>query len=313
MLNMHPAVHVPVELFGLYTDVPRALPWYGDLRHAFNRLLLARDLAYVGQLRQFGVHFDVEGFAARLAATGHDLAAVIGCFYETLQASAEKAVLGDKTPNNAPQLALIDRLFPSALVVHLVRDGRDCAASSVRTREGINQRNVQELAQLWPRNNLALARFGEHHPHRYHRLRYEDLIADPQARLRSLCAFLELPFDERMLDFSTGEFARDNAQRLAHHTNLSQGILEGNRGKWRTELSEREIALYEAMAGAALQRFGYPLTDAGAYSRPFRWRCQAGTAYRRLRRAARTLRIEARRFVAITVRRGLHRLRAGGR
>src|SRR6187455_3690358 len=36
-------------------------------------------------------------------------------------------------------------------------------------------------------------------PH-YHELRYEDLLDDPEAKLREVCAFLGLGFDAHMLD-----------------------------------------------------------------------------------------------------------------
>lgn len=307
MLNMHPQVHVPVELFGLYSALPRALAWYGDLRRDYNRRLLARDLSYLGQLAEFGVRFDVEGFIGRLERSGTGLAAVVSCFYETLRVDAGKPLLGDKTPNHTPQLPLIEQLFPAMRVVHLVRDGRDCAASSQRARRGINQRNVYELARLWPRNNTAIAAFGARHPGRYHRLHYEELIGDPAGSLARLCGFLDLSFDPAMLEFPSGEFARRNATLLDQHANLARGVLVDNRGKWRSTLGEREVRLYEFMAGDALRRFGYSLSTPAHDEPALRLVGQAATGYRRLRRGLRAARIESTRWLAIVAKRFAHR------
>ncbi len=312
MLNMHPLVHVPVELFGLYTSLPMALPWYGDLRCDYNRRLLARDLAYIGQLAEFDVRFDVDDFVRRLERSGTGLAAVVTSFYETLREASGKPVLGDKTPNHAPQLPLIERLFPMMCVVHLVRDGRDCAASSLRARRGINRRNVYELARLWPRNNTAIADFGDRHPGRYHRLRYEDLIADPALCLQRLCGFLGLPFEPVMLDFSSGDFARRHVRLFDQHANLARGILADNSEKWRLTLGEREVRLYESMAGDALRRFGYPLSGPGRKEPLLRLACQLTTGYRRLCRGLRAARVEATRLLALAGKRLLHRLRSPG-
>lgn len=303
MLNMHPQVQVPVELFGLYSQLPRMLRWYGDLGRDFNRRLLATDLGYVGQLAQFEVRFDTDGFVRRLERAGTDLAAVVGCFYETLRATSGKPMLGDKTPNHAPHLALIERLFPAARVIHLLRDGRDCAASSARAREGFNRRNVYELARLWPRNNIAIAEFGERNPGRYHRLRYEDLITDPGGCLDRLCAFLELPFDAAMLNYEAGEFARGNAALLSQHANLARGILSDNREKWRTALDAREIGVYESIAGGALRRFGYPLSGIACSAPTLRLHCQVTTVYRRARRGLRTGGVEARQIFVLASKR----------
>lgn len=311
MLNMHPRIHVPVELFGLYSQLPRLLPWYGNLRQDFNRRLLAKDLARTGQLAEFGIPFDCDHFAERLHSAGAGLAPVIRCFYETLLAASGKVILGDKTPNHSPYLPVIERTFPAARIIHLVRDGRDCAASSRRSRQGLNQRNVYELGRLWPRNNAAIAEFGVRHPARYHRLRYEDLIADPASRLARVCDFLGEAFHPGMLDHASGEFARQNATRLGHHANLTRTVLQGNEAKWKTALSAREVAVYESLAGDALRRFGYPpsgrvrVPGSGA----LRLGCQAVTEYRRVFRALRSARVESRQRMALVAKRMLHALR----
>jgi hypothetical protein len=308
MLNMHPAIHVPVELFGLYSSVPRLLAWYGDLRREFNRGLLAADLARVGQLAELGAGLDRDEFSRRLAAAGTGLEAVIGSLYASLLAASGKRILGDKTPNHSPHLPLIERLFPQAQILHLVRDGRDCAASSARSREGINRRNVAELGRLWPRNNLAIARFGERAPARYHRVRYEDLIADPARELAAICAFVGESFEPRMLDFAGGEFARTNAARLGHHANLTRELISTNTENSRSGLSPAELGIYESRAAAGLRHFGY--TPASLSSVPvaelLALRLDAETAWRRARRATHTARVEGLQRLALLAKRVRH-------
>lgn len=308
MLNMHPRIFVPVELFGLYSDLPAALPWYGDLRREFNRRLLLRDLGRIGQLAEFGVALDEAAFLRGLDAHGCGLAGVVRAFYEALLAGSGKAVLGDKTPNHSPHLRQIERLFPAARIVHLVRDGRDCAASSIRSRRGIHQRNVYELGRLWPRNNAAIADFGARSPERYHRIRYEDLIADVPRHLAALCEFLGESYHPEMVEFGAGSFARENAARLGHHGNLTRDVLRDNRGRWRTELTGAEAAVYESLAGEGLERFGYPLARAplGARVRLLRFGCWGTTQVRRLRRALGAARVGAVQRAALTAKRLRH-------
>ena len=52
--------------------------------------------------------------------------------------------------------------------------------------------------------------------------RYEDLIERPQAVLKSLCAFLEVEFEEQMLDFYKTGDSKESAQRSVAWKNLDQ-------------------------------------------------------------------------------------------
>ena len=65
--------------------------------------------------------------------TGQAIAAV----FEAYAAERGKRRWGDKTPLYMQHLPLLERLFPSARFVHLIRDGRDAALSYLAVPEGI--------------------------------------------------------------------------------------------------------------------------------------------------------------------------------
>lgn len=258
MLNMHPAFHIPVELIGLYSVMPKRMRFYGDLEDPFNRLLIARDLATLGQLQAFSVAFDPQSFAARLGEGKKDFRAVVQAFYDELLAKSGKKILGDKTPNHIPFIDQIDRTFPSCKVVHLVRDGRDVAISSMRSRKGIYFRNIYELGINWADRNLNIAEFGLRNPERYHRFRYEDLVRDPEKVLGHLCEYLGVSFDNRMLEHQKSDFARENAAQLSHHSNLTRGLMSNNVEKWRNQMGNCHLQVYEKFSSDALRFFKYP-------------------------------------------------------
>ena len=62
--------------------------------------------------------------------------AAIAAIYETYAARRDKPRWGDKTPMYMRHLSLLERLFPDAQYVHLIRDGRDAALSFLRMPEG---------------------------------------------------------------------------------------------------------------------------------------------------------------------------------
>ena len=264
MLNMHPGIHVPVELWGLYTKVPRTLHSYGDLSKRGNAMLLSRDLQCVGQLNEFGIRLDHERLVELLLERDGSPRSVIECFYETLLLDSKKQRIGDKTPNNLPFIQELGNVFPDAKIVHLVRDGRDCALSMIRSRSGLNYRNVFELGVEWPADNRHASEYGERHPANYYSVRYEDLIGDPGGTLEQLCDYLEETFASEMLDYSEGEFAKVNSTVLSHHRNLGKTIIRDNFAKWRTGLSSDQVKVYEYLAGDVLRDFGYAAENDGS-------------------------------------------------
>jgi len=87
-------------------------------------------------------------------------------------------------------------------------------------------------------------------------------MAAPEQELRRNCAFLGKEFSAGMLTQYHEDNAVHSEQRNA--ANLRQPILSSNTGKWRTQMSRRELRIFEALAGDTLERYSYPR----ALSRP---------------------------------------------
>ena len=146
-----------------------------------------------------------------------------------------------------------DRLaaaLPEARVVHLVRDPRDVARSSIGMGwAGTLYHGVDH----WIRTETAWARaapaFGED---KVLDLRYEALVQSPEAELDRLCRFLGVGYDPRMLSF--------------HKTSTYAPIDPKLAEQWRHRSDLREIRHVEAKAAPLMERLGYPL--AGGPLRP---------------------------------------------
>lgn len=95
-------------------------------------------------------------------------------------------------------------------IIHLVRDGRGYLRSRTRSvrkqtvRPGIREPSSTSRAIIrWLSTNLGIARFRCRVPHnRFIRVRYEDLVAAPEAELERICAFVGVDFEPSMLDAS---------------------------------------------------------------------------------------------------------------
>jgi hypothetical protein len=161
---------------------------------------------------------------------------------------------GDKTPINVLHIEYLAEMFPEARFIHIIRDGRNVALSNVELDWG--PESVWEGAVYWKRfvnaGRQAGASLG---PTRYHQLRYEDLLDDPEANVRALCEFVELDFDPAMLRYFERAEKISGSDR-SHHQNLSRPPTKGIRD-WRQQMSPKDIALFEVLAGDLLSEMGY--------------------------------------------------------
>ncbi|MEA2555186.1 MAG: hypothetical protein QOI60_517 [Actinomycetota bacterium] len=160
----------------------------------------------------------------------------------------------DKTPGYVVTMPLLADLWPDAKFVHLIRDGRDVALSYLDQPFG--PKRVPDAAQLWRRRVSIGRRNGAVlGPSRYLEVRYEEIVADPQARLAELCDFLDLRFDPAMLDFHERSEAVLPG-KLDRWRGLFEPIQGGMRD-WRTTMPRAMVRRFEAAAGALLSDLDY--------------------------------------------------------
>ncbi len=193
---------------------------------------------------------------------------------------------GDKTPMYMRHLGLIDGLFPDAQYVHLIRDGRDAALAFLDMPEGVvtrtwaHPRSPAGFACEWTTEVARARALGRRvGPSRYLEIRYEDLVADTEAVVRSACTFAGLPFDSAMLEYAGAV----DVSAKPHHQRLLQPPTRGVRD-WRSQMSQEDALAFEAIAGDVLAELGYELLDP-ASSRPQR-RAAVSRAWYRARMEA---------------------------
>jgi sulfotransferase family protein len=155
---------------------------------------------------------------------------------------------------------LLRRLFPHAVWIHLVRDGRDAALSFLGLPEGFSgrtwaqPRTVPQFAARWRTEILAARRLGGRDGGRYLELRYEDLVAEPERELRRVCEHASLPWEPGMLDH-TGV---SEVAQMPEHRNIAKPPTAGLRD-WRSEMSREDALAFERVAGDVLRSTGYEL------------------------------------------------------
>ena len=209
-------------------------------------------------LAAWGLQLD--DIAARLRP-GMRTGDAIGAIYDAYAASRQKPRWGDKTPMYMRHLPLLERLFPNARYVHLIRDGRDAALSFLRMPEGTftrtwaHPRTSAEFACLWRTEVEAARELGRRvGPPRYLEVRYEDLVAAMEAVVKRICEFAHLPYEPSMLEYAGAV----DVSGKPHQQRLLEPPRSGVRD-WRTQMDAEDVSSFEAVAGALLSALGYEL------------------------------------------------------
>ena len=199
--------------------------------------------------------------AMQLSPSHRSLAGLIDLIYRAYGAAhaPEKPRWGDKsTPGSFHYLYRLSLVFPDALYLHIVRDGRACAASSVKA--GFFDRDYLKAALAWQCNVRAAARLRSQFVPRsqFHEIRYEDLITRPEQTIESVCSFLDVELEPALLAYSE-EIARriPEISNVDHHRNVSQPLFADSLDKWKHDIPSDALRIIEKLLANDLAGHGY--------------------------------------------------------
>lgn len=156
-------------------------------------------------------------------------------------------VIVERTPWHAYALDLITEVYPDATVVHIVRDGRDCARSLLSQDWGPS--SMEEAAEEW-RSSVEAARTSGPRARTYLEVRYEELIVAPEVEVARLYEGLGLPVSDGELTAAL--------ETAGVRFNVDSSAPEIGSGKWRTRLSDDDLMAFHEVAGELLGDLGYP-------------------------------------------------------
>jgi protein-tyrosine sulfotransferase len=214
--------------------------------------------------------FDLqEADVASLVNSSVSQAEFIDRFFALYAASRKKRRWAEKTPRNVLHIPFIFEHFPQARFVHMIRDGRDTICS-LRThpRHKVVDGRLVDL-NTWHPIEPCLERWvtsvraglewrGDP---RYIEVRYEALVTEPRETLARLFAFLDEPFDERVLEYHREQNASRDARYFPQNPEATQAMYTHAVSRWQRDLTPEEIAVVKRDAGSLLTELGYTTDD----------------------------------------------------
>ena len=208
-----------------------------------------------------------------------------------------KKIVGDKSPNNLMNGVAVEKLYkiyPDAYLIFMVRDGRDAILShriqtfidnphklvdedrkilqsfaqdsepylsgqrSLFTQDGITRAAKGWADNVFETDSIGRQLYGE----RYLSLRFEDLLSRPWEEMARLWSFLGVGTDiPGLQEILIGEMARnpDADWQREKADDLTQSLTKGRHGSWREIFTEKDIRIFNQIAGDTLKSWNYEL------------------------------------------------------
>ena len=269
MLNQTDEIIAPHPPHILQTFFPM-LPVYRDLEQEENFQQLVTDVCDFVKANPVPWKIkDLNPIQIRQRCAGKNLISIYRAIYETYAEQEGASIWCCKSMGNLYYIPQIESEGLKPIYLHLVRDGRDVAASFRKAIVG--EKHVYHLAKQWKTDQDTSQKFcHELAPERYVVILYENLIHDTENTMRILLHRLGLKFNEKVLHFYETEEAKVTAEAGKMWNNVRKPVMEKNSNKFLSQLSEEEILIFESIAGDTLQHFGYtPYFAEGKWRKSF--------------------------------------------
>ena len=189
-------------------------------------------------------------------------------FLQTITNENGRSIICEQTPKNIFYIQELLSHFPNAKIIHMVRDSRDVllsqknkwkrgflGASKIPLKEAIRSYiNYHPItsAKFWSSAVLHGNKMEE--DPRVIKIKFEELLKNPQEKIMELCNFIEIAFDKKMLEVPNigSSTALDSKGELKIDSTKME--------KWKNGgLTTAEIYLSQIFTRDRMQANGYEL------------------------------------------------------
>ena len=252
MINNHPNIAIPYESHFI-TKYYEKLNSYGDLSDKNNLRKIVSDILAEEILTKWDHTFKLENIVDGVKES--TIKGVFDSLYKDYAKSKGKIRWGDKS-DYLDRMYLINKIFPEAQFIHIVRDGRDVASSVMKLSWGPN--DIIAAAEWWNSYvNLARCMGAIIGDDRYMEVRYEDLVQDSENELKRICSFLGEEFSAEMLNYHKSSKSSIPSELNCLHYNTDKPPTASRAYAWKREMSPTDIFLFDSYAKNMLKALGY--------------------------------------------------------
>jgi Sulfotransferase family len=274
VLDSHPNLSVGSELHFNGKRLPNLGPYMEECLHAFRKGVRAN--AADEQLRP-GIRFILrcersgippeklaEGIRAARSATNSDLERFedrcdlvrrLG-EHNCTQNNAER--WGFKIMREIRNLTRYGEVWPDACFIHIIRDGRDVAASQLKEHGSWGYGSIEKAAEGWVSVIEGARKSAE--GLKYREIKYENLAECPEQTLSRLIAWSGEDWDDALLEHYQAKHALfESKVRHPSRDQVAKPINTSAVGRFECDLTKEQISAFEGIAGHVLEDLHYEL------------------------------------------------------
>jgi len=263
ILNSHPEIAVPhpPHIMKLFSPLVQL---YGNLAEDLNFKRLIADVSQMVELHPYPWEIKPDRERIFREAAARELICIYFAIYDQYLEHSGKVRWCCKSTFMIDHVADILRFYPAARFIFMTRDGRDVAVSAKSSI--FNHYHVYYSAKRWQREQRTGLNWLEKlSPTQIKLLKYEELTAKPAKEIKELCDFIDLPYDDKMLEYHRLNEAKKSGSLSISWENTAKPVISDNNGKFRKQLSVQEILQFEAITLDELQQLGYETVNSPEY------------------------------------------------
>ncbi len=260
IIDAHPNAILPFEsavIVNLYPKYGHITQWSKTMIEAFyDDLLLNRKFSIWPvdnqQLRDNLLKLEGD-------CTFETMIKAVYLHFKSFFEKSEISIIGDKNPVYCFYGKKILDIFPDAKVIHLARDYRDQILSVRKVNFEASVTSL--LAFRWKYAQKKIFQLSVPLGDRYLYLRYEDLVANPDEKVKEIFGFLGLAYDPSVLQFYNKkqkvleQFTEQEINQF--HSSLFHPINNSKVGIWKNQMPEKDILLADHIVGRTAEESNY--------------------------------------------------------
>jgi hypothetical protein len=243
---------------------------FGDLARAGNRRQLLDEYYKSKLFQRTGLEpKDIDERVMKDCRNAGDLLRIV---METIARKQGVERWAESTPLHLLYLPFIKKVVPDALVVHIIRDGRDVTASLhrigwIRPLPWDRSRAFLVPAIFWRWIVSKGRRYGQALGGDYLEVHYEELVQNPRETLARIGSFIEHDLDyDRIQQVALGSVHNPNSSFRGDSKETEAATI----GRWKRMFTAPQVRDVESSIGKLLSSTGYTLETPASELRPSR-------------------------------------------
>ena len=263
ILHTHPNIAIPPQTKILKKLYKRRFI-FRDLSKKQNRSRIAEYVLtnYDKKTKLVDLGVDPQSIHQKIQSSGNSIGAIGAIIFQEYAKKHHKLRWGDKRPYYIKYLRQLLQLFPDAQIIHIVRDPRDVVASLLSMpwwkKDLIS--SILNWKEAIHKGSIMKKQLSSD---QYFELRYEDFIDNPEQWVKQICRFLNEDYYPHMLQFQTTAETAVPEYKMKWHSATRQVLSSKSIGRWKNDLSQKEVCIIENITGREMIDYNYQLSMSG--------------------------------------------------